>query len=169
MSGEMEESVVAEEEEQAALAHGDRGTRSSLPQALWRKSIAPVKSLKRVNLANAAGQLLLFGAKVAALEAVRRISQARCRPLWWGLQGIFTIQAPPFNWLQRWSPFQHIAQATQVLLLLLFALPASTIGDGKYVCWRWKFCFQVSASEQSFVCLGRASRSRLFSCRLRLR
>ncbi|KAG0558512.1 hypothetical protein M758_10G031400 [Ceratodon purpureus] len=112
MSGEMEENIVAEDE-QAVVSYGNRGTRSSLPQELWRKSIAPVKSLKRVNLTNAAGQFLLFGAKVAALEAVRRISQARFRPLWWGLQGIFTIQAPPFNWLQRWSPFQHIAQATQ--------------------------------------------------------
>lgn len=119
MSGEMEESSSAVEDEQATFPHGTRGARSSLPQALWKKSIAPVKSLKRVNFANAAGQLLLFGAKVAALEAVRRISQARCRPLWWGLQGIFTIQAPPFNWLQRWSPFQHIAQATQVFLLKL--------------------------------------------------
>lgn len=120
----MEDSIVAEDVE-VTVSYGNRDTRSSLPQALWRKSVAPVKSLKRVNLANAAGQLLLFGAKVAALDAVRRLSQARCRPLWWGLQGIFTIQAPPFNWLQRWSPFQHIAQATQVFLLqhvlMLFA------------------------------------------------
>jgi len=87
--------------------------KSSLPQKLWKNSMAPVKSLKRVNLASAAGQIVLFGAKVAALEAIRRISQARCRPLWWGLQGLFTLQAPPFNWLQRWSPFQQIAEATQ--------------------------------------------------------
>uniref|UniRef100_A0A7I4EJ63 CRAL-TRIO domain-containing protein n=1 Tax=Physcomitrium patens TaxID=3218 RepID=A0A7I4EJ63_PHYPA len=105
MSGES--SVV--DGEQDSSSHG---TRSNLPQALWRKSMAPVKSLKRVNLANAAGQFLVFGAKVAALEAVRKISLARCRPLWWGLQGLFTIQAPPFNWLQRWSPFQQIAHAT---------------------------------------------------------
>lgn len=105
-----ESSSSANEDEQLTV----RSTRSSLPQALWRKSIAPVKSLKKVNFASAAGQLVLFGVKVAALEAVRRISQARCRPLWWGLQGIFSIQAPPFNWLQRWSSFQHIAQATQV-------------------------------------------------------
>lgn len=124
MSGEMEESSTsAVEEERVTFPQGVRGTRASLPQALWRKSIAPVKSLKQVNFASAAGQVLLFGAKVAALEAIRRISQARCRPLWWGLQGIFTIQAPPFNWLQRWSPFQHIAEATQVFLptdVLLF-------------------------------------------------
>lgn len=112
MSGES--SVV--DGEQDSSSHG---TRSNLPQALWRKSMAPVKSLKRVNLANAAGQFLVFGAKVAALEAVRKISLARCRPLWWGLQGLFTIQAPPFNWLQRWSPFQQIAHATHVILLEL--------------------------------------------------
>jgi hypothetical protein len=92
--------------------------KSSLPQKLWKNSMAPVKSLKRVNLASAAGQIVLFGAKVAALEAIRRISQARCRPLWWGLQGLFTLQAPPFNWLQRWSPFQQIAEATQVSVFL---------------------------------------------------
>jgi hypothetical protein len=84
-------------------------------------------TMRRRGVKVATGKLLVFLIKVSALEALRRASEAKCRPIWWSLQWLSIFQAPPFNWLQRWAPFRFLAQATQVpLLTIIFApLPIS--------------------------------------------
>ena len=78
------------------------------------KSRSTNSPFKRKGFKDSTGQFLLFVTKVVALEAIRRGSQGKCRPIWWGLQGLSVFQAPPFSWLQRWAPFRILAHATEV-------------------------------------------------------
>jgi hypothetical protein len=81
-------------------------------------------TMRRRGVKVATGKLLVFFIKVSALEALRRASQAKCRPIWWSLQWVSIFQAPPFNWLQRWAPFRFLAQATEVPLLAIIFAPS---------------------------------------------
>jgi len=109
--------------------------RVSLPRRVMQESVAPILAVKAANGGGGGGgggkdvssQFLMFLVKLAALEMVRRSSMAICRPIWWGLQALSLIQAPPFNWLQRWTQIHILAQATQVLFLTSSNLQAFSI------------------------------------------
>lgn len=107
--------------------------RVSLPRRVMQESVAPILAVKAANGGSGGGgkdvssQFLMFLVKLAALEMVRRGSMAICRPIWWGLQALSLIQAPPFNWLQRWTQIHILAQATQVLFLTSSILQAFSI------------------------------------------
>jgi hypothetical protein len=106
--------------------------RVSLPRKVMQESVAPILAMKAANGGSGGGkdvssQFLTFLVKLAALEMVRRGSMAICRPIWWGLQALSLIQAPPFNWLQRWTQIHILAQATQVLFLTSSNLQAFSI------------------------------------------
>jgi hypothetical protein len=133
------EQMEMEEEEKQQEAAKIRNTKmgkkpSSVSDASPNVTISSSSSssrttttMRRRGVNVATGKLLVFLIKVSALEALRRASQAKCRPIWWSLQWLSIFQAPPFNWLQRWAPFRFLAQATQVPLLpIIFApLPIS--------------------------------------------
>ena len=89
-------------------------TVSSATTVLTKSSRSTNSPFKRKGFKDSTGQFLLFVTKVVALEAIRRGSQGKCRPIWWGLQGLSVFQAPPFSWLQRWAPFRILAHATEV-------------------------------------------------------
>jgi hypothetical protein len=105
--------------------------RVSLPRRVMQESVAPILAVKAANGGgggkDVSSQFLMFLVKLAALEMVRRSSMAICRPIWWGLQALSLIQAPPFNWLQRWTQIHILAQATQVLFLTSSNLQAFSI------------------------------------------
>ena len=66
---------------------------------------------------SAVGRLTFFLLKVAALEAVRRLSKSRCPCVWRGLQGLQILVYPPFKWIQRWAPFKGLVKSMQVSIL----------------------------------------------------
>lgn len=106
------------EEKRSSMEKRKKGSTVSLSKTELQKSVGPILSLRRGGVKDATGQVLVFLVKVAALEAFRRGSQGKYRPLWWGLQSLSVFQAPPLKWLQRWAPFRFLAQATQVCLLI---------------------------------------------------
>ncbi|GAB2274336.1 hypothetical protein Dimus_009101 [Dionaea muscipula] len=82
-----------------------------------------------------AGDAALFVLKVAALEALRRFSRARCPLVWRGVQGLQVVCSPPFKWIQRWFPFRSFIMGIQTfsgpflflsLATALFDQPAQT-------------------------------------------
>lgn len=79
-------------------------------------------------------QVALFLAKVVALEVLRRGSNAKCRPIWWGLQGISLLQTPPLRWLQRWNHVRRLTECTQVCLTGV-CLPAGVSGQTHGLAW----------------------------------
>lgn len=76
------------------------------------KHMVPLKSLRLSR--NHSGELLSFVIKVAALEAVRRFSKARCPTLWRFVQAFQVLGYPPLKWLQRWSPLRLVIRGAQV-------------------------------------------------------
>lgn len=62
----------------------------------------------------AVGQVAMFLLKVAALEAVRRVSRSKCPPVWRGIQALQILCCPPFKWIQRWAPFKGLVKGVQV-------------------------------------------------------
>ncbi|BFI04561.1 hypothetical protein MPTK1_1g14630 [Marchantia polymorpha subsp. ruderalis] len=102
-----------------------------LPKSLLRKSIAPILSMKRVRLTkDSTGHFFVFLLKLAALEAVRRGTIAKCPQIWWGLQGISLFQAPPFSWFQRWGPIRQLVQGTESFSKPMFVLSLATAVTG---------------------------------------
>lgn len=63
------------------------------------------------------GDLAFFLLKVAALEAVRRFSRAKCPFAWRGLQALQLLCYPPLKWLQRWAPCRVLLKGMQVCTL----------------------------------------------------
>jgi len=45
---------------------------------------------------------------------LRRAAQARCRFLWWALQGLSMSGAPALGWFRRWAPFRALADTSEV-------------------------------------------------------
>eukprot|EP01018_Ginkgo_biloba_P034013 Gb_41254 [translate_table: standard] len=112
-------------------ASGTSFSVASLPKVLLRNTVAPLVSLKQVKLTKeSTGQLFFFLMKVAALEVVRRVSEARCPVLWKGIQGIGLLKYPPFSWLQRWTPFRHLVKGTQEFSrpVLLLSIATAFVG-----------------------------------------
>ncbi|PHU15947.1 hypothetical protein BC332_17152 [Capsicum chinense] len=71
-------------------------------------------------------QLVLFLVKVAALEAVRRISRSKCPLVWSGLQALQIVCYPPIKWIQRWNPFRVLIEGMQILSRPLLVLSIAT-------------------------------------------
>jgi hypothetical protein len=111
--------------------------RVSLPRKVMQESVAPILAMKAANGGSGGGkdvssQFLTFLVKLAALEMVRRGSMAICRPIWWGLQALSLIQAPPFNCLQRWTQIHILAQATQSFSMPMVVLSLATAVTSVY-------------------------------------
>ncbi|KAI3694592.1 hypothetical protein L1987_77559 [Smallanthus sonchifolius] len=68
----------------------------------------------------------LFLLIVSALEAIRRLSKARCPFVWSGLQALQVFCYPPFKWLQRWYPFRNLIKGAQILSRPLLVLSIAT-------------------------------------------
>ena len=77
------------------------------------KHVVPLKQLRGKHT----DQLVVFLLKVAALEAVRRLSKARCPVVWRVVQALQVLGCPPFKWIQRWGPLGIIVKAVQVCAL----------------------------------------------------
>ncbi|XP_031268219.1 uncharacterized protein LOC116126678 isoform X2 [Pistacia vera] len=105
---------------------------ASTPKAFSQSNCRHIALLSRgKNISvGAAGHIAIFLLKVAALEAVRRVSKAKCPNLWRGLQALQVICYPPFKWIQRWAPFKGLIRGMQMLSrpLLLLSI-AETVSE----------------------------------------
>lgn len=98
-----------------------------IPKRLSMKTVNCVPLQNHVVIGRKiAGDATLFLLKVAALEAVRRFSLAKCPSVWNGLQGLQMIGFPPFKWLQRWAPFKTLGNTMQMLSRPLLVLSIVT-------------------------------------------
>jgi hypothetical protein len=108
--------MSAMDENVEASAQGEQGERVRVkkqvefPSAEWRRAVAR----RPGGVKRTAGSVLVFCGKLAALEVLRRGSQARCRLVWWVLQGLAVSGAPGLGWLRRWAPFRALADASEV-------------------------------------------------------
>ncbi|XP_008776594.1 uncharacterized protein LOC103696681 [Phoenix dactylifera] len=92
------------------------------------KHISPPKplSLRR----GPTREIAFFLLKVAALEAVRRLSRARCPFVWRAVQAFQCLCYPPFKWIQRWTPLRILVKGAQnVSSPLVFLSIATTFSD----------------------------------------
>ncbi|CAN4098857.1 unnamed protein product [Withania somnifera] len=71
-------------------------------------------------------QLVFFLVKVAALEAVRRISRSKYPLVWSGLQALQVVCYPPLKWMQRWDPFRVLVEGMLILSRPLLVLSIAT-------------------------------------------
>lgn len=74
------------------------------------KHVVPLKRLRTKR----GDEIVVFLLKVAALEAIRRLSRSRCPVLWRVVQGLQVLGCPPFKWVQRWQPLGFVVRAVQV-------------------------------------------------------
>ncbi|KAK4762444.1 hypothetical protein SAY86_008212 [Trapa natans] len=61
------------------------------------------------------GNAAFFLLKVAALEAIRRFSKAKCPFVWRGVQALQLLCYPPLKWIQRWAPIRGLIKTMQTL------------------------------------------------------
>lgn len=111
---------------------------ASIPKALLQNAVAPFISLKQVKVTRqTTGQFVFFLLKVAALDVVRRISEAKFPVLWRGIQGLGLLKCPPFSWLQRWTPFRLLAKSTQEFSrpVLFLSIATTFLGQSKDCDW----------------------------------
>jgi hypothetical protein len=80
------------------------------------KNIVPSKQL--ILSGDSVGHVASFLVKVVALEAVRRVSKAKCPFIWNSVQALQILVYPPFRWIQRWAPLKFVVQGIQVILFL---------------------------------------------------
>lgn len=64
-------------------------------------------------------EIAFFLLKVAALEAVRRLSKTRCPFVWQAVQAFQCLCYAPFKWIQRWTPLRILVKGAQVRLTVL--------------------------------------------------
>ncbi|KAG9444955.1 hypothetical protein H6P81_016295 [Aristolochia fimbriata] len=78
-------------------------------------------------------QIVIFLAKVAALEVVRRFSRRKCPLIWKSVQALQILLYPPFRCVQKWAPFNFLVKCMQrlsrPLLLLSVATAFSDLSD----------------------------------------
>ncbi|KAM7279807.1 hypothetical protein ACFE04_006941 [Oxalis oulophora] len=67
-----------------------------------------------------------FLLKLAALEAVRRVSNAKCPFVWRGIQGLQLLCIPPLKWIQRWLPLKGLINGLEALSRPLLVLSLAT-------------------------------------------
>lgn len=73
------------------------------------RHVVPLKQLRGRHM----DQIAVFLLKVAALEAVRRLSKVTCPVVWRVVQALQVLGFPPFKWIQRWGPLGIIVKAVQ--------------------------------------------------------
>lgn len=77
-----------------------------------------------------ASEIAMFLLKVAALEAVRRLSRARCPFVWRAVQALQFLSYAPLKWIQRWYPLKIIVKGVQNFSRpLLFLSIATAFSD----------------------------------------
>ncbi|KAK3014366.1 hypothetical protein RJ639_009140 [Escallonia herrerae] len=95
---------------------------ASAPKSFSHKLSNHIASVRFGKIGSGTGsQLAFFLLKVAALEAVRRSSRARCPFVWSGLQALQVLCCPPFKWIQKWSLLGSWSKACRPLLVLSIA------------------------------------------------
>uniref|UniRef100_A0A5B7BU34 CRAL-TRIO domain-containing protein n=1 Tax=Davidia involucrata TaxID=16924 RepID=A0A5B7BU34_DAVIN len=105
------------------------------PKVLSHKTLKCVSSMKQGILGiGAAGDIVLFLLKTAALDIVRRFSKAKCPLAWHGLQVLQMLAYPPFKWIQQWAPFKGLVNFMQTLSRPLLVLTIATIFPDKSAC-----------------------------------
>jgi hypothetical protein len=77
-----------------------------------------VLSKQMILSGDSVGHVASFFVKVVALEAVRRVSKAKCPFIWNSVQALQILVYPPFSWIQRWAPLKFVVQGIQVILFL---------------------------------------------------
>lgn len=92
------------------------------------KHMIPSKHIIRLRKGSAS-HTISFLLKVVALEAVRRISKARCPFIWRAIQALQVFGYPPFKWIQRWEPLKFIVKGVQVVNLLAVISPFHSCGN----------------------------------------
>ncbi|XP_062214144.1 uncharacterized protein LOC133915133 [Phragmites australis] len=88
------------------------------------KHIVPSKQL--ILNGDTISHVASFLVKVVALEAVRRVSKARCPFIWNYIQALQILVYPPFSWIQRWAPLKFVVQGIQKLSMPLLFLSGTT-------------------------------------------
>lgn len=83
---------------------------ASLPAGSIHRNVVPLKRLRGKHT----DRIVVFLLKVAALEAVRRLSKTRCPVVWRIVQALQVLVCPPLKWIRRWGPFRAIVMAAQV-------------------------------------------------------
>lgn len=91
-----------------------RSSVASGPKSFLSRSLKPITSHKWEIGKGTGVQVATFIAKTVALEAVRRLSRAKCPVFWTALQGSQFLCCPPFKWVQRWKPFGFLVHGVQV-------------------------------------------------------
>ncbi|KAK2985004.1 hypothetical protein RJ640_015599 [Escallonia rubra] len=100
---------------------------ASAPKSFSHKFSNHIASVRFGKIGSGTGsQLAFFLLKVAALEAVRRFSRARCPFVWSGLQALQVLCCPPFKWIQKWEPFRFLVKGMQILSRPLLVLSIAT-------------------------------------------
>lgn len=99
----------------------------SRPKGFAQRYCEPLVSLTHGDFGSSAvGRAAFCLVKVAALEAVRRLTKSRCPCVWQGLQGLQILAYPPFKWIQKWAVFRGLVKSMQVLSRPLLVLSITT-------------------------------------------
>ncbi|XP_059626635.1 uncharacterized protein LOC132269461 [Cornus florida] len=99
---------------------------ASGPNSFSQRSLRLVCSFNHGKFRRGTAHATLFLLKVAALEALRRFSKARCPILWCSLQALQMFCYPPLKWIQSWAPFKGLVKGMQVLSRPLLVLSIAT-------------------------------------------
>lgn len=103
---------------------------ASSPGYISPKTFKHIASPKPPSLRGPTSEIAFFLLKVAALEAVRRLSRARCPFVWRTVQAFQCLCYPPFKWIQRWAPLRILVKGAQkVSRPLLFLSIATAFSD----------------------------------------
>nr|XP_011461242.1 PREDICTED: SEC14-like protein 5 [Fragaria vesca subsp. vesca] len=103
------------------------GRKQSPSYLVASRSKASLQSLGAFRIGNGVvSQAALFVVKVAALEAVRRLSRAKCPWVWRGFQALQFLCYPPFKWFRRFAPFKALVDNLQTVSKPLLALSIGT-------------------------------------------
>lgn len=118
MGDSLQGSVISRNSKAIGLVAGKTVSKkdpvASGPKALPRSTYKNIASLSSRNGGGAAGHIAIFLIKLAALEAVRRVSRAKCPYIWRGLQALQVLCYPPLKWIQRWAPLRGLVTGMQV-------------------------------------------------------
>ncbi|MED6120850.1 hypothetical protein PIB30_024875 [Stylosanthes scabra] len=132
MGDTVDYSNLSRNPKQDSVAIGKKSYRKSLilscPKSFVLRYHHRVVSLVEGDFGTSAvGRITFFALKVAALEIVRRFSKSKCPFVWKGLQALQILCYPPFQWIQKWTPFKGLVESMQVLSRPLLALSIATI------------------------------------------
>lgn len=87
---------------------------ASIPAEYSKKSSQCVSLMKLGVGHPLVGDIGVFLLTTAALEIVRRFSNAKCPFVWKGLQALQIMCYLPCSWIERWTPFKVLVENMQV-------------------------------------------------------